>query len=101
MSFKLPEPVVDSLLDKLANDDDFRELFTSDTRGALASLGYAQAMDRSVTQGIWFCLKVESLASKDAIRAGMEQLRLQFTTAFIPLMPFALEAAERVQDHAA
>jgi putative modified peptide len=101
MSFQLPEPIVDSLLDKLANNDDFRGLFTTDTRAALASLGYAPAMDRSVTQGIWWCLQVDSLASKEAIRAGMKELRQQFTTAYIPLMPFALEASVRARGHAA
>jgi putative modified peptide len=101
MSFKLSEPIVDALLEKLANDDEFRSLFASDTRSALATLGYAPAMDRSVTQGIWFCLRVESLASKESIRAGMGELRLQFTTAFIPLMPFALEGSQREQHHAA
>jgi putative modified peptide len=101
MSYQLPEPVVDRLLDRLGNDDDFRRLFTADTRAALASIGFAPAADRSVQHGAWFCLAVESLASKEAIRAGRNQLRLQFTTNFIPLMPFALEATERVQGHAA
>ena len=101
MSYQLPEPIVDRLLDKLGNDDDFRNLFTTDTRDALASIGFMPAADRTVQHGAWFCLTVESLASKEAIRAGRNALRRQFTTSFIPLMPFALEASERVQDHAA
>ena len=64
MSYQLPEPVVDRLLDKLGNDDDFRHLFTTDTRAALASIGFAPAADRSIEHGAWFCLGVESLASK-------------------------------------
>ena len=93
MSFRLPDTIVDKLLDRLATDDDFRLRFTEDTRDALASLGFAPALDRTVERGIWFCLQVQSLASKEAIRSGRDALRLRLTTNFIPLMPFALEAS--------
>ena len=77
MSFQLPEPIVDSLLDKLGNDDAFRSLFLADARGALRSLGFAPAGDDSIQQGIWNCLAVAELASKQAIRASHGLLRQQ------------------------
>jgi putative modified peptide len=98
MSFQLPDSIVDTLLDKLACDDEFRARFTDDARGALASLGYAPAADRTVMNGIWECLKVKSLASKEAIRSGRDEYRLRLTTAFIPLFHFALESSERTSN---
>jgi len=76
-AFKLPEPVIDRLLDKLGHDDAFRDYFVADTRGALASLGFAPAADSSITKGIWFCLSVDQLASKETIRKSRKALRNQ------------------------
>lgn len=101
MTFRLSERVVDALLDKLCTDDDFRSLFTGDARAALASLGHAPASDPSITGGAWWCLKVESLASKDVIRRSRNELRRQFTMAFLPQLPFALDAQWKEQDQAA
>jgi putative modified peptide len=101
VNFQLPDAVVDTLLDKLASDDDFRLRFTNDTRDALASIGYMPAADKSIIVGTWFCLRVEQLASKEAIQAGRAALRERLTSAFIPLMPFALEAADSVVNRAA
>jgi putative modified peptide len=77
MSFNLPEAIVDSLLQKLGSDDDFRSLFVIDARSALASLGFAPAADSSVAQGIWTCVSVSQLASKEVIKAGHDSLRRQ------------------------
>ena|SRR5688572_27455344 len=77
MSFHLPEPIVDALLDKLGHDDAFRTRFTADPRGALAALGFAPAADASIQQGIWNCASVTQLASKEVIRAGRSTLRIQ------------------------
>lgn len=77
MSFQLPDFVVDSLLDKLGNDDAFRSRFASDPRGALAGLGFAAAADTSIERGVWNCMAVTQLASKEAIRAGHAALRKQ------------------------
>jgi putative modified peptide len=101
MTFRLSEPIVDRLLDKLCSDDAFRALFTGDARAALASIGYLPAADPAVTEGAWWCLKVESLASKDAIRQSRNDLRRQFTMAFLPQLPFALDAQWKEQDQAA
>src|SRR5687767_5758497 len=90
MSFKLPQPIVDSLLDRLGNDDGFRANFAADPRTALASLGFADAADASIQRGIWNCMEVNQLASKDAIRAGHDELRAQLTKPAV-FFPFALQ----------
>ena len=77
MSFQLPDAIVDTLLDKLGNDDGFRAAFQADARGALASLGFAPAADLSVTRGIWTCVTVQQLASKEVIRAARVALTAQ------------------------
>ena len=70
MSFRLPEAIVDTLLDKLGHDDAYRTRFEADTRAALAELGFGPAADDTIKEGIWACMSVERLASKEAIRAG-------------------------------
>jgi putative modified peptide len=88
-SFKLPAPVVDRLLDRLGNDDAFREFFVADTRAALASIGFEPAADRSVTQGLWFCVSVDHLASKETIRRSRRALRNQLDDPFV-FVPFMI-----------
>jgi putative modified peptide len=90
MSHRLPETVADALIDKLGHDDSFRDLFCTDPRGALASLGFGPASDPGVTQGIWACMKVDQLASKEAILAGREQLRVQLSQRAL-FTPFNLD----------
>jgi putative modified peptide len=93
MSFQLPEPLVDALLDKLGNDDAFRSLFAADARAALASLGFAPAGDASIERGIWNCLTVTELAGKDAIRATHALLRQQLVAQRAAQMPISLQVA--------
>jgi putative modified peptide len=76
-AFKLPEPVIDRLLDRLGNDDAFRDHFVADTRGALASIGFEPAADPSVANGLWLCLTVDKLASKETLRRSHLALRAQ------------------------
>jgi putative modified peptide len=99
MSYQLPMSVADALLDKLGSDDSFRSLFVQDTRGALASLGFAPAADTAMHVGIWACLSVNELASKEAIRNGRSMLRQQLVTC-VPQSPFALEIAQARQQAA-
>ena len=80
MPFLLPEPIAEALLSKLGSDDDFRELFVRDTRQALASLGFEPAADASIKQGIWNCMGVAELASKEAIQNGLAVLQTQLKT---------------------
>ena len=91
MSFQLSASVVNALLDRLGNDDGFRDRFCADPRDALASLGFAPAADPSVTQGVWACMEVQQLASKEAIRAGRDQLTKQLVARAL-FTPFHLEA---------
>lgn len=96
-AFKLPEPVVDRLLDRLGNDDDFRDYFVADTRGALASIGFQPAADSSVTRGLWFCLAVDHLAAKETFRQSREALRQQLSEpeSFVPFLIGSREAVEK------
>jgi putative modified peptide len=90
MSFNLPEAVVDSLLHKLGSDDAFREQFIANPRHALAGLGFAPAADDSIQQGIWMCLSVTELASKEAILASNGALRRQLTAERATFNPHSL-----------
>jgi putative modified peptide len=91
MSFTLPDPIALDLLHKLGNDDGFREVFAADPRAALASLGFGPAADPSVETGIWKCLSVSILASKEAIRASHGDLFRQITTSMAAQTPIHLE----------
>jgi putative modified peptide len=93
MSFQLSESVADALLDKLSSDDAFRSMFVADPRAALVSVGFAPAADASVHGGIWMCLSVTELASKEAIRAGRNELRNQLVLQRASHCPIALEVA--------
>lgn len=91
MSFSLPESIALDLLHKLGHDDAFRDRFASDTRGALADLGFVPAADSQVDGGIWKCLSVDVLASKEAVRASHAALLRQFTTEKASAVPITLE----------
>jgi putative modified peptide len=99
-SFKLPEPIIDRLLDRLGNDDAFRDFFVADTRAALASIGFEPAADGSVTKGLWFCLAVDHLASKEAIRGSRAALRNQLLPD-APFIPFMIGMRETIEKAAA
>jgi putative modified peptide len=99
-AFKLPEPVIDRLLDRLGNDDAFRDYFVADTRGALASIGFAPAADPSVTKGLWFCLAVDHLASKETIQRSHLALRAQLDPE-APFVPFIIGWREAFEKAAA
>ena len=101
MSFHLPEPIVDSLLAKLGHDDDFRAAFVADARAALASLGFAPAMDASIKDGLWLCMGVSELASKEAIRASHDGLKRQLGAARASYNPIGLTVAVRHDRNAA
>lgn len=91
MSFQLPEHIVLELVDRLGADDAFRLLFARNPREALGELGFEPARDPTVAQGIWMCMKVDELASKEAIRASSDTLRRQLTTRQAAMMPITLE----------
>ena len=97
MSYKLPEPIIDSLLDKLGCDDGFRALFTASPREALSALGFAPALDPSVTQGCWTCLQVDELASKEVISASRDVVRRQLIMQSAGQMPISLQVASAIK----
>jgi putative modified peptide len=99
-SFKLPAPIIDRLLDGLGNDDAFRDLFVADTRAALASIGFEPAADPSVTRGLWFCLAVDQLASKETILGSRKALRNQLDPE-APFIPFLIGLRESFEKAAA
>jgi putative modified peptide len=90
MSFRLPAPIIESLLDKLGHDDDFRAEFTANPRAALASLGFLPAASHSASQGIWNCLKVDELASKEVIRASSGAMRRMLGQTVCVFYPFVI-----------
>lgn len=61
---------VDSLLDKLANDDAFRSLFQTDTKAACAQLGLPPECAGCFSG-------VKNLASKETIANSRDALRTQ------------------------
>jgi putative modified peptide len=91
MPFKLSEDTVDTLLDKLSSDDDFRATFSKDPRAALASVGHKPSADTSVAEGAWMCMGVSQLASKEAIKASRDALRQQLLSAKAGYNPISLE----------
>lgn len=75
----LSSEVIDRLLAKLGSDDGFRELFQSDPRAALLSIGHCTPDAIRGLPGIdpVLCMGVTSLASKEAIQAASASLRKQ------------------------
>lgn len=88
---KISDETAAALLDKLATDDSFRDLFQRDPRKALAAVGHAPAADASVEDGPWDCLSVDQLASKESIKASRDTLRKQLATEAAGANPVTLE----------
>lgn len=75
---KFSPEVADRLLDRLASDDGFRELFLADPRAALSQVGHeTPAADLGVegSDPIMCCIGMKSLASKEALQASRHTLR--------------------------
>lgn len=95
MPFQLSEQTVDTLLDKLSSDDDFRIQFQTNPREALAAIGHLPAaMAKDSAPGLWSCLQTTQLASKDAIKASREELRKQLLSSQAAYTPHNLSAAK-------
>jgi putative modified peptide len=77
----LPAQVVDQLLDLLATDDSFRELFERNPEAAFERLGYPP------TAGQLECCKPRKLASKDVIEASRDEMRSAFILAKLDQIP--------------
>jgi len=95
MPFKLSEKTVDTLLDKLSCDDDFRAKFQANPREALAAAGHhAAAKSKDSDKGMWLCLQTAQLASKETIKASRDLLRQQLLSSKAPYTPVNLEVAK-------
>ena len=64
----------DALLDRLATDDEFRQLFCKDGPAALAAIGFAGSTVGKT------CFKVENLASKQEFVQARDALRQALTS---------------------
>lgn len=95
MPFKLSETTVDTLLDKLSSDDDFRKQFQANPRKALAAVGHQPAAKaKDADSGLWSCLQTTQLASKESIKASRELLRKQLLSSQAAHHPINLEMSK-------
>ncbi|KAF1700553.1 NHLP-related RiPP peptide [Pseudoxanthomonas suwonensis] len=74
MKKPLDPAVANELLDRLASDDAFRDLFSSDPRAALSSLGHEVSAEETLA-----CMRTNVLASKDEIASARDALRTRLT----------------------
>ncbi|MFD3698087.1 NHLP-related RiPP peptide [Streptomyces sp. NPDC058646] len=72
---RIPPKVVDRLLDLLATDDAFRELFQQNRHAALVQAGYELSEEELRAGSPFSCLMVDRLAAKEAIADARDQLR--------------------------
>ena len=91
-AFKISEEIADKLLDKLSSDDEFRAAFLRSPRIALAYLGHEAAAKANMgDKGVWSCMQCIELASPEAIKAGRDELRLQFISSKATQNPIRLQ----------
>ncbi|GAA0617879.1 putative modified peptide [Kribbella sandramycini] len=86
---QIPPHVADRLLELLATDDGFRELFARDRHAALVQVGVAPEL---VQVAPLECMKVERLASKSELAATRAELVAGLTSTSGQVAPHALEA---------
>lgn len=91
MPFKLSEKTVDTLLDKLSSDDDFRELFQKNPREALAAAGHVDTAGNTISDEEVAGMKAQSLADKNAIQVGRDVFRKQLLIEQACLSPIQLD----------
>jgi putative modified peptide len=90
MPFKLSEQTVDTLLNKLSSDDDFRELFQKDPREALNAAGHIDTAGNTISDEELAGMQSQTLASKNDITASRNVLRKQLLTEQACLTPVHL-----------
>jgi putative modified peptide len=93
VNFQLSDEIAERLLGRLSNDDEFRALFEADPRQALCEVGFAPAADRTVVEGLWICLAVKKLASKETLRKSHEQIKRHLLDKEGPYNPIGLGCA--------
>ncbi|MFZ3467567.1 NHLP-related RiPP peptide [Streptomyces sp. 4.24] len=89
---QIPPRVADQLLDLLATDDAFRELFKDDRHTALVQAGLDADLLQLKETSALACLAVDELASKSDIAAAREELKAHLTSGASHTNPHALEA---------
>ncbi|GAB3511884.1 NHLP-related RiPP peptide [Pseudoxanthomonas daejeonensis] len=90
----LPPDVAERLLDLLSTDDEFRQLFAKDPVSALLKAGYKPS-DEDLKQ-LRSNMKVGSLASKDEIASGRDELKSSLTS-LLCMHPIQLNAGSSGQ----
>jgi putative modified peptide len=95
LAFHLSESLIHTLLDKLSSDDDFRVVFQSSPRQALASIGHEAAAKATDSEnGIWMCMKCKTLASKEIIRNSRDVFLKQLLSERARFNPIHLEISK-------
>lgn len=79
--------IADELLDRLSNDDAFREQFSKDPTSAMASLGHSVPEGMEMT-----CMATGELASKEQIAEARDQLREAMTSSATYSNPHCFDA---------
>lgn len=87
---RLSEDTVDALLDRLANDDDFRARFQRNPREATQSLGTNDAAADVLPEA-----PIASLADKGTFHRARHAVRKQLLEAQGPFNPITLEIPQR------
>ena len=86
MARQLSEKTVDALLDKLAEDDDFRSRFMANPKAATASLGTGDEAVDTLPEA-----PIAKLAPKPAIRQARGVLRRTLLASRSPFEPINFE----------
>lgn len=92
-SFKLDSKVIGRLLDLLATDDSFREIFKQSPYSALLQAGYETGESDALLQQMSKCLVVENLASKELMQSARAALEAQLS-AGLTMSPIQLNVAD-------
>lgn len=82
----LPAAIVDELLDALATDDSFRELFARNPEAAFERLGYPPTPEQLV------CCKPGKLADKAVIADARDEMREKLILGELAYIPNKLDA---------
>ncbi|MFI6642543.1 NHLP-related RiPP peptide [Streptomyces sp. NPDC050504] len=89
---RIPHRVADRLLELLATDDAFRELFKADRHAALVQAGLDADPSQLKEASALGCLVVNELASKSDIAAARDTLKAHLTSDASHTNPHAFEA---------
>ncbi|WP_165956851.1 NHLP-related RiPP peptide [Kribbella antibiotica] len=89
---RIPHEVVDRLLELLATDDAFRELFRQDRHAALIQAGWELPEEQLRANSSLDCLTVNRLASKETIAGARAELRAHLLTEAAYNNPHRLDA---------